>query len=402
MTLTDNIKRLAQQIQPDLVQIRRQIHQYPELSFQELKTSEFVQQELKKINVHFLAHFAKTGVVGFIESTADQSKKQKCIALRADMDALPLQELVDWEAKSRVENVMHACGHDAHVAMVLGAARILSEMKEELRGKVKFIFQPGEEKNPGGAKLMVKEGILENPKVDAIYCLHVDPQISSGAFGMRYGTSHAQPDEIYISILGKGGHGAYPHLAIDPIVIGAQVILALQTIPSRLVNPLEPVVVTIGKFAGGHTTNVIPDKVELAGTVRTFNATVAKQVHKMIEDILRGITSLYGASYDLKIDPGYPVLENDPNTTIFAHKVLQDYAGKEKVTEIPPAMGGEDFSFYTQKVPGSIINIGTRNEAKDCLHSIHSPKFKLDEDILSLGAGALASLAVEWLRSESG
>jgi amidohydrolase len=392
--MKNKVKSFAEEIYPELVETRREIHKNPELAFEEYKTANFVAEKLKSLGIEVKTGVAKTGIVGLLNG----KNSGKVVALRADMDALPILEMNDVEYKSKNSGKMHACGHDAHIAMLLGSAKILSKFRDELNGTVKFIFQPSEEKNPGGAKIMIEDGVLENPKPDAIFALHVDPRIEVGKIGYCPGPTHAQPDEIFITIHGKGGHGAYPHLAIDPIVISAEVILALQTVASRFTNPLEPIVLTIGKISGGSATNVIPDKVELAGTLRTFNTELAEKVYKLMDDILKGITSSYGANYDLKIDKGYPVVYNDVELTHFAKDVAKNFIEEEgKVIETQKTMGGEDFGFYLQKIRGAILRLGVRNESKGFVNSLHSSTFNLDESALKIGSGYLASLAFEFL-----
>ena len=387
------IKREAQEISPQLVQIRRQIHMYPELGFQEENTASLISQQLRNIEVKF-SRVAGTGISALLEG----KRKGRVVALRADMDALPIQEASDKPYRSRVDGVMHACGHDAHVAVVLGTAMILSKFKDALNGSVKFIFQPCEEKNPGGAPRMIGEGVLENPRVDAIFGLHVDPRYEVGKIAYRYGPTMAQADEFEITIVGKGGHGASPHLTVDPIPIAAEVVLALQKIASRMTDPTEPVVVSVGRISGGTATNIIPPEVTLAGTCRTLSPDLAGKFPQLIEDILKGITSAYGAEYRLRYDPGYPVLSNDRKMTDLVKEAALEYLGPEGVLEMErPSLGGEDFAFYLQRVKGSFFRLGTKNPQKGITSFWHTPTFDIDEDALPIGAGFMAYLALRFL-----
>ncbi len=390
-TAQNKIFQLAEKFFARMVSIRRKIHQYPELAYEEYKTSELVAQTLKSLGLKVQTGIAKTGVIGILEG----SKKGKVIALRADMDALPIQEQTGLPFSSKVPGKMHACGHDAHTAMVLGAAMILKQLQSELNGTVKFIFQPSEEKNPGGANQMIKEGALNNPKVDYIFGLHVRPDADPGTIFVKDGPLMASADEIYIKIKGKGGHGARPHFAIDPIVISAEVVLALQKVVSRFFDPIEPRVLTIGSIHAGTATNIIPDEVTISGTLRTMNEEWRKKAWQMIDQILRGITSTYGASYELKINQGYPVLVNDPETTRFVKEKAIELFGKNKVFEAKPVMGAEDFAYYLQKVPGCFIWLGAGH--KNSKHDIHSSKFTINEEAMKYGASLLAYLTISIL-----
>jgi amidohydrolase len=287
---------------------------------------------------------------------------------------------------------MHACGHDAHSAMLFGAALILKELRTELNGSVKLIFQPAEEKNPGGASILIKEGVLSNPKVDAIFGQHVMVDRPAGSLGFIPGVSFASQDELYITIYGKQSHGAKPHLSVDPIVTASQVILALQQIVSRNTNPYEPIVITIGKIEGGSATNIIPSEVRMEGTIRTLNESLRKKSLKLIERTLKGITSSAGASYKFAISPGYPELDSDKKLTDFAERSAEDFTGKKNVFEAERIMGAEDFAYYLKKVPGCFYRIGVGNTT-----DIHTPTIDLDESALRVGAGFMAYLAWDYL-----
>ncbi len=380
-----------------MVSIRRRIHQYPELAFEEYETSKLVAQTLKSLNLKVEAGIAKTGVVGIIEGKA--KGKAKVVALRADMDALPIQEQTNLPYASKVPGKMHACGHDSHTAMVLGSAMILNELKEQFSGIVKFIFQPSEEKNPGGASLMIKDGVLDNPRVDLIFGLHVRPDAEPGKVFIKEGPLMASSDEIYIKIKGKGGHGARPHFATDPIVIASEIVLALQKITSRFFDPIEPRVLTIGSIHAGTATNIIPDEATISGTLRTMNEEWRKKAWKLIEKIARGIASTYGADCEVKISKGYPVLINDLEATKFAREKAIELFGKNKVFEARPVMGAEDFAYYLQKVPGCFIWLGAGS--KNSKHDIHSSKFTINEEAMKFGSSILAYLAISALSNKS-
>ncbi len=397
--IRDKIFHLADKFFPRMVSIRRRIHQYPELAFEEYKTSKLVAQTLKSLNLKVEVGIAKTGVVGIIEGKAKGNGKAKVVALRADMDALPIQEETNLPYASKVSGKMHACGHDSHTAMLLGSAMILNELKEQFSGIVKFIFQPSEEKNPGGASLMIKDGVLENPKVDLIFGLHVRPDAEPGKVFIKEGPLMASSDEIYIKIKGKGGHGARPHFTIDPIVIASEIVLALQKITSRFFDPIEPRVLTIGSIHAGTATNIIPDEATISGTLRTMNEEWRKKAWRMIEKVAQGIASTYGANCEVKISKGYPVLVNNPEATKFAREKSIELLGKNRVFEARPVMGAEDFAYYLQKVPGCFIWLGAGS--KNSKYDIHSSKFTINEETMKFGSSLLAYLAISALSNKS-
>jgi len=383
MEIKEKIVELSKEIFPTLVEIRRHIHQNPELAFKEFETSKYLKSWLEKANIETRSDYSETGVVGLLKG----NRENPVVALRGDIDALPLEEKTGLPFSSTKPGIMHACGHDLHATVTVGAAIILSKLKDELDGCVKFILQPAEEKNPGGAIGMVKNGVLKNPSVDVIWGLHSDPRFRAGEIAYLEGPAMAEPDEFYIIIKGKGGHAAKPHETIDPIVIAAEVVLALQKIPSRLVDPIEKLVVTIGKIAGGHTTNVIPDSVEIFGTVRTFNHKLAIKVEKFMRQIVSGITSAYGADFDLLFDYGYPVVINEKSATQFLVSAANDYLGSDKSIELEkPSFGGEDFGYYLQEVKGSFFRLGTGNPQKGITANWHNSKYTVDEDALFVGA----------------
>lgn len=392
--ITEKIKVISNKVFPELVKLRRELHQYPELAFQEFKTSERIAKELNKLKVKVKKGIAKTGVVGMLE----EKKNGRTVALRADMDALPILEQTDFPYKSKNKGVMHACGHDLHMTCVIGTATILSELKDELKGNVKFIFQPSEEVQPGGAKPMVEAGVLKNPNVSGIFGLHCDSAIPVGKIGVRDGPMMAQADDFDIVVKGKGGHGARPHDGVDAIVVASQIIQALQTIPSRKISPVEPVVISIGKIEGGTARNIICDRVILKGTARSLSQEVARKIPTLLKEIASGIAKSAGATVEVDYHVGYPVLINYPDASDLARSVISKMYGREAVFEIiKPMMGAEDFAYYLQKVPGSFLRLGIRNPAKDAIHPWHHPKFTVDEDAIKIGASILAGIAFDFL-----
>ncbi len=372
----------------EVVSIRKHLHQYPELSFKEFETSKFIQNKLKEWGISYNV-MATTGVVGVIQPSKPTNK---CIALRADIDALPITEENDVDYCSANKGVMHACGHDAHSAMLLGALKIINQHKKELNCKVKFIFQPGEEKLPGGASLMIKEGVLENPKVDEIYALHVFPELETGKVGLKSGMYMASCDEIYMTVKGKGGHGAMPHQNIDPILTSAHIITALQSVISRNCPPPVPSVLSFGRIEGLGATNVIPNHVKLQGTFRTMNEEWRNKAHYLIKKQVAFIANGFGAKIDVNIIKGYPYLKNDENITHKTKTILQNTFGKSNVVDLPLRMTGEDFAFYGQVVPATFIRVGVKNQSKNIVHPVHHSKFDIDPLSLKIGIKTLISV----------
>jgi len=389
------IQQKAEAYLSDAIAIRRHIHCHPELSFQEFETSAYVSAQLTALGVKHTSGIAGTGIVALIEGKDPGSK---CIALRADMDALPIKEDNSASYCSVNDGVMHACGHDVHTACLLGAARILQDLRHEFTGTVKLLFQPGEEKHPGGASLMIAAGALENPGPQSIFALHVYPHLPSGTAGYRQGQYMASADEIYITIHGKGGHAALPHQTIDPIAIAALVITGLQQVVSRKSNPLTPSVLTFGSIQGGFATNVIPDKVDILGTFRTMNEKWRKEAHQWIKDYVVQTCQAYGATATVDIPPGYPSLFNDPELTAKGRTWANEYLGAENVHELDMRMAGEDFSFYTQHMPGCFFRIGTNKNNEQFLAPVHNAKFDIDEDAIKTGMGLMAWTAVNALQ----
>ncbi len=372
----------------DIVAIRRDLHQHPETGFDVQRTADIVADELKRLGIATKIGVGQTGVVGDIHVPGATRR----IALRADMDALPMQEQGNPAYKSTVSGKAHACGHDSHTAMLLGAARVLSELKDQLRAHVRFIFQPNEEMLPGGAPGMIADGVLDG--VDEIYGQHVWPLYKAGGYGICPGPTMAQPDIFEIIITGKGGHAAYPNLAVDPIMIGAQVVNALQTIVSRSVSAIDTAVVSVTQFHAGTTHNVIPEQVKLMGTVRSFTPEVQQLARQRLEDILKGVTSAHGATYELKYDEGFPVTINHPDATEKAIKTAVSLVGEVDVVQADPSMGGEDFSYFSQQIPGCFVFLGIRNEDKGIVHNLHDPRFDIDEEAMIYGMALHVGLAL--------
>jgi hippurate hydrolase len=384
--LRQKIQLLAQKYQEEFIGIRHHLHAHPELSYQEFETSKYVQSKLSEYRIPFEVK-ATTGVVGLIEGKNPDSR---IIALRADMDALPIAEENDVEYKSKNEGIMHACGHDVHTSCLLGASKILQELKDEWEGTVKLIFQPGEERNPGGASFMIRDGALENPKPHGIFGMHVHPGLSLGKLSFRKGRVMASADEIFITIKSKGGHAAAPHLTADTILIASHLIVSLQQIISRNNNPTSPSVLSICSIEGGHTTNVIPSEVKLKGTFRAMNEEWRYKAHDLIKKQTQGLVTAMGAEANVLIDVGYPFVDNDPTLTEVGWQLANDYWGKENVEETELRMGAEDFGYYTHIVPGCFYRLGVRNEEKGIIHNVHTPKFNIDERAISNGVQMMA------------
>ncbi len=385
-TLLNDAKKLGKK----LSKIRRQIHMYPEEAYQEKRTAKFVAETLRAMGLEVKTGVAKTGVVGLLKG----GRPGGTLALRADMDALPITEQNNTPYRSRVEGTMHACGHDGNTTSVLGAAMLLAARREELAGNVKFFFQPSEEAPPGGALPMIEEGVLDKPKVDAVIGVHVDPTYPVGKIGLRDGPMMAAADNFDCAILGEAAHGAHPHEGVDAITLSAQVIQALQTIPSRRINPTHPVVLTLGTVKGGYRRNVIADRVEFEGTARTLNEKDRKQVEKLIDRTLVNVTKAGGGKYEFTYERGYPVLTCDPMMTSIVRRASQELLGKRSVVEIDePSMGGEDFAFFVNRVPGMMLRLGVGNKKKGITYPWHHPRFDLDEDGLPVGAAVMARSA---------
>ncbi|MFM2359692.1 MAG: hypothetical protein RLY16_1685 [Bacteroidota bacterium] len=385
-TLQEKIKQLAHEFAPACIAIRHHLHANPELSYEEFETSQFVQSKLAELNIPFKV-LAQTGVVGIIEG---KNPHKRVVALRADMDALPIQEENDVPYKSTKPGIMHACGHDVHTSCLIGAAKILVATKDEWEGTVKLIFQPGEEKNPGGASYMIQEGVLENPAPQSIYALHVHSGLQVGQLSFRGGMVMASADELYITIRAKGGHAAAPHLTADTIYIASQLVVLLQQVVSRQNNPFNPTVLSITSIKGGNTTNVIPSEVKMMGTFRAMDETWRFKAHALMLQQAKALVEGLGAELDFKIDVGYPFVMNDETLTAAAKAKAVQFFGESKIEETELRMGAEDFAYYTHKVPGCFFRLGAGNIAKGITIGVHTPTFNIDEDAIEIGIAAMA------------
>jgi len=391
--IKNKIKDLAEAIFNDVVGYRRHIHSNPELSFKEFETSLYIKDKLTKWGIEF-TDCANTGVVGLIKGNLPS---ENVIALRADMDALPIHEVNDKPYVSKNQGVMHACGHDVHTSSLLGTAYILNQLKDEFGGTIKLIFQPAEELLPGGASIMIKEGVLENPKPQAIVGQHVMPLIDAGKVGFRSGIYMASTDELYVTVTGKGGHGAQPHQNIDPVLIASHIIIALQQIVSRNADPRLPSVLSFGKVIANGATNIIPNEVKIEGTFRTLDEDWRNEAHKRMKKMAEGMAESMGGSCNFDIHRGYPFLINEEKLTANARGFAEDFLGKENVVDLDIWMAAEDFSFYSQVTDACFYRLGTGNVAKDTTYSVHTPRFDIDEDALKLSTGLMAYIAVKQL-----
>ncbi len=376
-----------------LVEIRRTIHMRPELGFEEVETSKFVSQWLEKFGIEVTKGWAKTGLVGLMKGKGPG----KTVAIRADMDALPMEELNKVPYASKVPGKMHACGHDAHVTILLGVAKFFSSHPNLLKkGNIKWLFQPAEE-GGGGGRVMVEEGVLENPKVDAVFGAHVYPLLPVGKVGYYEREGLAAADRFTVRIVGKGGHAATPHLTKDPILAAGHVITQLHSIVSRSLNPLESGVITVGRVQGGTAFNIIPDEVEMWGTVRSLNAQVRELLKTRIEDVVRGVVHSFGMDYHYNFMDGYPALINDTEMSELVARACAKGIGKENVEALKPSMGGEDFAYFLERVPGSFFRLGVRNEQKGIVNPYHSSLFDIDEEVLPFGVEMFVRIIDEYL-----
>ncbi|WP_347159620.1 M20 metallopeptidase family protein [Pontibacter chitinilyticus] len=393
MSIIDQVKRLAHTYAPDTVTLRRHLHTHPELSFEEYNTAAYVEETLRSYGLQ-PQRMARTGVVALIEGN---NPEKRTIALRADLDALPIVEANQVAYKSKNEGVMHACGHDVHTSSLLGVARILQELRHEFEGTVKLIFQPGEEKFPGGASVMIKEGVLQHPKPAGIIGQHVFPMLPAGKVGFRAGMYMASADEVYITVKGKGGHAAMPEMNVDPVLISAHLIVALQQVVSRHASPKVPSVLSFGKVEAKGATNVIPDEVKIEGTFRTMNEVWRKEAHQKIRRLAEGLCESMGGSCNIDIKHGYPYLQNDPELTGRARAAAEAYLGAANVVDLDLWMGAEDFAYYSQEVPACFYRLGTRNEARDIISGVHTPTFDIEESALETSIGLMAFVALQEL-----
>jgi amidohydrolase len=394
--LKDRIKSLAQAYKQEVIDLRRHLHSHPELSFQEFQTAAFVAEKLKAIGITEIESKATTGWSALIKG---KNPEKKVVALRADMDALPIIEANEVPYKSQNLGVMHACGHDAHTASLLGAAKILHEVRDQFEGTIKLIFQPGEEIIPGGASLMIKDKVLENPRPNYILGQHVMPMIPAGKVGFRSGLYMASADELYLTIKGKGGHGAMPETFIDPVLISAHLLVALQQIVSRVANPKIPSVLSFGRVEALGATNIIPNEVKIQGTFRTLDEAWRAKAHEKMRQIAEGIVEGMGGQLDFEIRKGYPFLKNNPELTARSVAAAQTYLGAENVLDLDIWMAAEDFAYFSQEIDGCFYRLGTRNEARGITSGVHTPTFDIEEEALEIGAGLMAWLAVSELAS---
>lgn len=396
MVSTPNLRWIldkAKSIENEIIEWRRNIHMYPELGYQEKRTAKLIEEHLRKWGYKVITGIAETGVVGILKG----KEGEKTIALRADMDALPIEELNNVPYKSRIKGVMHACGHDAHIAMLLGAAKILAELRDKLKGNIKLIFQPAEEGGNGG-KRMVEEGVLEDPNVDVIYAIHVWSPLQSGKVALKEGPILAATGVFEAEIKGKGGHGAYPHTTIDPIIPLANIVLGLQTIVSRNIDPIQAGVVSVGIVKAGNAFNVIPEKAYVAGTYRYLEPKTGEVIKSRIREIVENICRSYKVDCNIRVEDKTPPTINNPKATAFAKEVISELIDKNNIVEAQPTMGGEDFAYYLQKVPGAMIILGTGNPEKGTNKPHHSPYFDVDESVLYIGTAIHIALAYNYLK----
>lgn len=392
MSLSNTIEQKVGEYLQEFIAIREHIHSHPELSFQEVETAAYVSGRLTEWGIEHVTGIAGTGIVALIKG---RNPDARIIALRGDMDALPILEKNNVPYCSQNEGVMHACGHDVHTTCLLGAARILQETRDEWTGTVKCIFQPGEEKHPGGASLLIQHGVLENPKPQAIFALHVYPHLPYGKVGFREGQYMASADEIYITVKGKGGHAALPHQTIDPIIIAANLLVSLQQIISRNCNPLQPSVLSFGKIQGGNAGNVIPNEVIIEGTLRCMDENWRSRAHELIRNHTVQLCQALGGDADIQIPIGYPSLFNHPETTQQARQIARDVLGSEQVVELDLRMAAEDFSFYTHKVPGCFFRLGT-SFGDRFQHPVHNALFDIHQPAIGIGVKLFCEIATRF------
>lgn len=395
MSLKAAVSELAEKYNQEVTDTRHHLHMHPELSFEEYETAKFVAKRLKEIGIDEVVEgVANTGLVGYIRG---KNPDKKVIALRGDMDALPIVEQNDVPYKSKNEGVMHACGHDVHTSSLLGAAHILNDLKDQFEGTIKLIFQPGEERLPGGASLMIKDGVLQNPTPNNIVGQHVMPLIQAGKVGFRSGMYMASADEVFLHVKGKGGHAAMPEMFTDPVLITSHIIVALQQIVSRNASPKVPSVLSFGKVTANGATNIIPEEVHVEGTFRTMNEEWRFDAHEKIKKLASGIAESMGGSCDVEVKVGYPFLKNTPELADKLKSYAIEYLGEENVEDLDLWMAAEDFSFYSQEVDACFYRLGIRNEEKGITSGLHTPTFNIDESCLKVGAGLMAYMAIKQL-----
>ncbi len=390
--MKEKIQSLAKAYFEEALNIRHHLHANPELSYQEYETAKYVSEKLTEFGIEHETGVADTGLVGYIKG---KNPDKKVIALRADMDALPIVEANDVPYKSKNEGVMHACGHDVHTTSLLVASKILNELKDEFEGTIKLIFQPGEERLPGGASLMIKDGVLENPRPKNITGQHVMPLIDAGKVGFRSGMYMASADEIFLTVKGKGGHAAMPEMFTDPVLITSHILVALQQIVSRNASPKVPSVLSFGKVTAEGATNIIPNEVKVEGTFRTMNEEWRAEAHKKIKKMAESIAEGMGGECEVDIKVGYPFLKNAPELADYLKQSAIEYMGEENVEDLDLWMAAEDFAFYSQEVDACFYRLGIRNEEKGITSGLHTPTFNVDESCLEVGPGLMAWLAVK-------
>ena len=393
--MIEEIKKLAQKHHQEVVAMRRYIHANPELSFQETNTGKFIAEKLSEMGVEHRHGIADNGVVALIKG---KNPEKRVIALRGDMDALPIQEKNDVPYKSTNDGVMHACGHDVHTASLLGTVQVLQALRDKFEGTVKCIFQPGEEMFPGGASIMIEQGVLENPKPVSIFGQHVHPPLRAGKIGLRSGLYMASADEIYVTVKGHGGHGAMPHDCIDPVMISAQILVTLQQIVSRYSDPNIPSVLTFGKINSlGGATNIIPNEVYMEGTFRTMDEKWREEAHHRMKKVAESLAQSMGGACDFHIDKGYPTLINNEELTARTKAWAIEFLGEENVVELNRRMTAEDFAYFSQAMPGCFYRLGTGNPDRGITSSIHTDTFDIDEAALETGVGLMSWLAIKEL-----
>ncbi len=389
--MKEQIQQLAKQYAQEFIEIRRHIHAHPELSFQEVETAAFVRKKLDSWGIEYTAQVGGEGVVAIVKGNNPSSRS---VALRGDMDALPIEEKTGVEYQSKNKGVMHACGHDVHTTCLLGAAKILNELKDHWNGTLTLVFQPAEEKLPGGASIMLKEGLFSKEKPQKMLAQHVFPELPVGKVGITPGAYMASSDELYITVKGKGGHGAKPDHAVDPVLIASHLVIALQQVVSRWSNPITPSVLTIGKVIANGATNVIPSEVTMEGTFRTFDENWRSDAHQRMIALAKGLVEGMGGTVEFRVERGYPVVYNDPEVTAVSRKIAEDYLGKDNVVTLERRATAEDFAYFSQVVPGCFYRLGTASENGDNRFSVHHPQFNIDEKAIELGMGLMAFMAI--------
>lgn len=389
--MKEQIQQLAKHYAQEFIEIRRHIHAHPELSFQEVETAAFVRKKLDAWGIEYTAQVGGEGVVAIIKG---KNPNARAVALRGDMDALPIEEKTGVDYQSKNKGVMHACGHDVHTTCLLGAAKILNELKDQWSGTLTLVFQPAEEKLPGGASIMLKEGLFAKEKPQKMLAQHVFPELPVGKVGITPGAYMASSDELYITVKGKGGHGAKPDHAVDPVLIASHLVIALQQVVSRWSNPITPSVLTIGKMNANGATNVIPSEVTMEGTFRTFDENWRKDAHQRMIALAKGLVEGMGGTVEFRVERGYPVVYNDPEVTAVSRKIAEDYLGKDNVVTLERRATAEDFAYFSQVVPGCFYRLGTASENGDNRFSVHHPQFNIDEKAIELGMGLMAYMAI--------